>query len=81
MRVRVLISFNGFKPGEEAEAGDELGPVIEGYVAAGLMEVVDDGASEAGPGGHPAGDPGGEHERVAPGGADGGEPGEDPVSG
>jgi hypothetical protein len=80
MRVRVLISFNGFKPGEEAEAGEELGPVVEGYVALGLM-VVDDGTSEAGPGGHPAGYPGGEHERVAPGGSDGGEPGQDPVSG
>lgn len=77
MRVRVAVSFNGFRAGEEADT--EPGGIVDAYVRAGLMEVVDSGEHPAGPGEHPEIDPEREHERTAAGGTAGGEQSQDPV--
>lgn len=65
--VRVAVSFNGMRIDETAVFYGDQGPVIEGYVTAGLLEVVtSSGEPETGPGGDPQGDPGGVDERAAP---------------
>lgn len=46
-RLRVRTSFDGFRAGQEVE-GTLDGPV-SGWVALGLMEVIDGGEAEAGP--------------------------------
>lgn len=59
MRVRVLIAFNGMRPGDEGVPADP--ERAKGYVRLGLMEILDGGDSgerEAGPGGSETGDPG-----------------------
>lgn len=48
-RLRVRTSFDGFRQGEEHE-GPLEGPVL-GWVALGLMEVIEGGESAAGSGG------------------------------
>ena len=47
-RLRVRTSFDGFRQGEEHE-GPLEGPVL-GWVALGLMEVIEGGEDSAGPG-------------------------------
>lgn len=81
MRVRVLVSFNGMRKGDTGGVHPDAQSLVKGYVGAGLMEVIDDGETEAGPRGPAQGDPGGEPERTGEDGPAGGEPGEDPVSG
>lgn len=77
MRVRVLIAFNGMRPGDVGVPHDEA--LAEKYVALGLMEIIegdDDGERQAGPGGPAEGDPGGVPPRTGEHGAAGPEPGE-----
>lgn len=46
LRIRVRTSFNDLVRGDEADL--ELTPKVQGWLNAGLVEVVPDGASEAG---------------------------------
>lgn len=79
MRIRVLVSFNGLVIGEELEVA--FSEVALGWTKAGLVEVIDDGEAEAGPGEYPAVDPAGVDERAAERGTADGEQGEDPLPG
>lgn len=74
LRLRVLRSFDLFKIGETV---DHFGATarIDGLVAAGFLEVVGDGASEAGPVATDASDPGGSPESAPAESAPGAEPG------
>lgn len=49
VRVRVLKSFNGLRKGDESAA--VMDERLKAWVDMGLLEVIDDGASAAGPGG------------------------------
>jgi hypothetical protein len=59
-RLRVRTSFDGFRRGEEHE-GPLEGPVL-GWVALGLMEVIEGGEDPAGPGSAESDVPGDESE-------------------
>lgn len=74
VHVRILRSFNGLRKGDEATL--ELNAKVQGWIGAGLAEVVDGGKDPAGPGGAEP-DPGaGEQGGAAGGVASGGEPGQ-----
>lgn len=59
-RLRVRTSFDGFRQGEEHE-GPLEGPVL-GWLALGLMEVIEGGEDPAGPSGVEPDVPGDEQE-------------------
>lgn len=48
VRVKARTSFNEIVQGDEATL--ELTPKVQGWINAGLVEVVNDGEAEAGPG-------------------------------
>ncbi len=73
-RVRVLTSFNGMRRGDEADV--ELNPRVQGWVNAGLVEVIGSGTGAAGPGGAEPDDHQRDAVRASGSGASGGEPGE-----
>lgn len=74
VRVRVRISFNGLRRGDESLA--VMDDRLQSWVNAGLVEVIGDGEDQTGPGRAESDN----HERdpdgVARGGPAGGEPGE-----
>ena len=74
VRVRALISFNDVQAGDTADLA--LDARVQGWINAGLVEVVGGGTGTAGPGGPATGD----DERVQAGAEGvvppGGEPGE-----
>jgi len=74
LHVRVRISFNGMRKGDEAIVPDS--PRVLAWIAGGLMEVIGGGEDQAGPGGAEQD----AYERVADGaegsGPAGGEPGQ-----
>jgi hypothetical protein len=73
VRVRVITSFNEMRQGDEAEI--EINSIVQGWINAGLVVIVD-GTSPAGPGGAEPDAHGGDP-KGAPGGVTpGGEPGE-----
>ena len=76
MRVRVLTSFNGLRKGETATVTEDGYEQAQRFVAAGHLEVVEDGTGEDRSGGPETGDPGSEHDGAAESGSDGGEPGQ-----
>ena len=49
VHVRALHSFNEIQKDDEADL--ELTPRVQGWINAGLMEVLGGGADQAGPGG------------------------------
>lgn len=73
IHVRVLISFGDVKAGDIAHM--ERTPRVQGWIDAGLVEVLD-GEGEAGPGGADTDDREGLEDGAASGGPAGGEPGE-----
>lgn len=75
----VTTSFNGLYKGQTATV--DYDDTVSGWERAGLVKVVGDAPSTAGPGRVVADDPGSVPERAGSEGAAGGEPGEDPVSG
>jgi hypothetical protein len=81
MRVRVLVAFNGMKPGDEGTVSGGRGIALAtAYSMMGLLKVIDDGATEDGPHGSAEGDPGSGPTGTATGGPEGGDPGKDPGS-
>ena len=74
VRVRARVSFNGLHRGDEGDV--IMNEVMQGWIDAGLMEVID-GTGEAGPGGAEPD----AHERVADGAAGSGEAGSEPGEG
>jgi hypothetical protein len=67
VHIHVLVSFGDVKAGDLAHL--ERTPRVQGWIDAGLVEVLDDGESEAGQGAAESAD----DERVTDG-AEGGEP-------
>lgn len=75
VRVRALISFNNVQAGDEADV--EWTPRVDGWIRAGLVKEVTDGASAAGPGSTEPDD----HERIPDGASGSGEASREPGKG
>lgn len=74
VRVQVLVAFNGMYAGDTADVlVDER---MSGWIRAGLVKVVDDGANPIGPGAVVADDPGSLTVGAGDSSASGDEPGE-----
>lgn len=74
VRLRVLVSFNGMRVGDEAEVA--MSPLVQGWINAGMAEVVRGGKDQAGPGGAEPDVGEREPERVEDSVPAGGEPGQ-----
>lgn len=74
IHVRVRISFNGMRKGDEATVPDS--PRVRAWIDGGLMEVVGDGENQAGPGSAEPDADERDAERTEGSGPSGGEPGQ-----